>query len=437
MWTVPFIFLVAAVTSYVLVPTETSLVLSEFPVNKTSVSALFTILSVVTFIRDFMEHRQKPPREIEKTSPPSTAQPQTSTPLPPKRCMRGVIIQSYGEDSISVSNEVARPEVTYVDEVLVRVHAASVNPLDIKISTGIGQELCNSMRSMKGMPAGGGREFPIILGRDFSGVVERVGSKVTKFKVGDEVWATLPFYHREGSMGDYIVVTEEFLSKKPRNISHEEAAALPNVGTCVWCSLVLTAVIGSKRTKQQRVLITGGTGGVGTFATQLIKAWGGHVTATCQDAHGVKLLSDLGADYVINISEVDLETSLIDKPKFDVIIDTVGPSVRQACFKLCDKKSFFVSMVSPSLENADKYGVMVGAFLTNFSKMKQSWANRCDFRWGFTLPEGKILDRITKYVEAKKIKPVIDQVYKVEEAKKAFRHVETGPTKGKTVVTFE
>ena len=72
--------------------------------------------------------------------------------------------------------------------------------------------------------------------------------------VWTQVWATLPFYHREGSMGDYIVVTEEFLSKKPRNISHEEAAALPNVGTCVWCSLVLTAVIGSKRTKQQRLV---------------------------------------------------------------------------------------------------------------------------------------------------------------------------------------
>lgn len=139
------------------------LFLFSLTVNKTSVSALFTILSVVTFIRDFMEHRQKPPREIEKTSPPSTAQPQTSTPLPPKRCMRGVIIQSYGEDSISVSNEVARPEVTYVDEVLVRVHAASVNPLDIKISTGIGQELCNSMRSMKGV------SFDIKLGSQNNG----------------------------------------------------------------------------------------------------------------------------------------------------------------------------------------------------------------------------------------------------------------------------
>ncbi len=437
MWTVPFIFLVAAVMSYVLVPTETSIVLSESPVNKTSVSALFTILSVVTCIRDFMEHRRKPRREVEKTQPLSSAQPHASTPLSPERRMRGVIIKSYGEDSISVSHEVPRPEVTYVDEVLVRVHAASVNPLDVHISTGIGQELCNSMRSMRGMPAGSGREFPVILGRDFSGVVERVGSKVTKVKVGDEVWAALPFYYREGGMGDYIVVTEEVLSKKPKNVSHEEAAALPNVGTCVWCSLVLTAVIGSKRTKQQRVLITGGTGGVGTFATQLIKAWGGHVTATCQDAHGVKLLCDLGADDVINISEVDLETSLISKPKFDVIIDTVGASVRQTCFKLCDKSGFIVSMVSPSFENADKYGVMVGAFVTNISKMKQSWANRCDFRWGFTLPEGKILDRITKYVEAKKIRPVIDQVYKVEDARKAFRHVETGPTKGKTVVTFD
>ncbi|PYJ17761.1 MAG: NADPH:quinone reductase, partial [Verrucomicrobia bacterium] len=221
---------------------------------------------------------------------------QSATPT-----MKAVVIHEYGGPEVLKYEDVARPE-PQDNQLLIRVIAAGVNPVDGMIRSGLfGKD--------------GSRAFPIILGGDVAGVVEKIGSKVTKFKAGDPVYAYVSL-DNSGGYAQYALVKEGEAALKPKSLTYVEAAAVPIVALTAWQALIDSA----KLSAGQTVLIHGGSGGVGSFAIQIAKARGAKVIATASTANQ-DLLKELGADVAIDYTKQKFEDVAKD---IDVVLDSVG-----------------------------------------------------------------------------------------------------------------
>src|SRR6516164_8757076 len=215
--------------------------------------------------------------------------------------MKAVVIHEYGDPEVLMYEDVPRPEPKD-DQLLIRVIAAGVNPVDAMIRSGM-------------FDREGTRAFPIILGGDVAGVVEKVGSKITKFKAGDPVFAYVSL-DNSGGYAQYALVTEREAAPKPKSLTYVEAAAVPIVAMIAWQALVDTA----KLSTGQTVLIHGGSGGVGSFAIQIAKARGAKVIATASTANQ-EFLKQLGADVAIDYTKQKFEDVAKD---VDVVLDSIG-----------------------------------------------------------------------------------------------------------------
>src|SRR6059036_180790 len=236
--------------------------------------------------------------------------------------MKAIVIHEYGRPEVLKYEDVPRPE-PQPDQILVRVIAAGVNPVDGMIRSG--------------MFANEHRAFPIILGGDIAGVVEKVGSKITKFKVGDPVFAYVSL-DNSGGYAQYALVTEREEAPKPKSLTYVEAAAVPIVAMTAWQALVDTA----KLSGGQTVLIHGGSGGVGSFAIQIAKARGAKVIATASTANQ-ELLKELGADVVIDYTKQKFEDVAKD---VDVVLDSVGKDTLTRSYGVVRKGGFIVTLVA-------------------------------------------------------------------------------------------
>ncbi|XP_072045286.1 reticulon-4-interacting protein 1 homolog, mitochondrial-like [Amphiura filiformis] len=426
----PIVFFVLSTAFFVFVPNDFSFQISEFPVNRGSLTITCAIAAVVLFIKDRLD---------ANGDNVTTKKPKHTTP---GKKMKAIIITKYGNDTIEYSDDkINVPKLKQPSDILVHVKAASLNPVDLMISQGNGRVMYNKMRMAKGEPAERDAELPLVLGHDVSGVVVKVGKDVKKVKAGDEVWASIPIWRSEGTLAEYAIVNEYDVSHKPNNLSHTEAASLPFVALSVWTSLVKSMAINSKQAKKRRILILGGTGGVGTFAIQLIKAWGGHVTTTCSKG-GIELMKRLGADQIIDYTKEDFETVLSQKKqKFHLILDTQGPSSYQACLNLCGSGGHVVTLVSPLHSMTDKHGLVWGAIKATLARLKigipQKLFHSRSFSWGIYAPDGEALDKIKLLVEAGKIKPVIEETFPLCEGVAAFQQLSTGHRKGKIVIDVD
>ncbi|XP_010130348.1 PREDICTED: reticulon-4-interacting protein 1, mitochondrial [Buceros rhinoceros silvestris] len=280
-------------------------------------------------------------------------------------------------------------------------------------------------------------EFPLTLGRDVSGVIMECGLSVSYFKPGDEVWAAIPPW-KQGTLSEFVVASGNEVSFKPKCLSHIEAASLPFVGLTAWSAVNQVGGLKQSNCSGKRVLILGASGGVGTFAVQLVKAWGAHVTAVCsQDAS--TLMKKLGADDVIDYKSGNLEEQLKTLPLFDFILDNVGGSTEKWALDLLKKWSgaTYVTLVTPFLINMDKLGVADGMLQTGVtvgSKTVKHLFKGVHYRWAFFMPSGPSLDEIAELVDSGKIQPVIDEVFSFSEVPKAFLKLEGGHARGKTVI---
>ena len=224
--------------------------------------------------------------------------------------MKAMIIDKYGKVPMHMA-EVPTPEINEY-EVLAEIHAASINPIDFKIRDGKVKMLLKY-------------EMPLILGNDFSGVITKVGSKVTRFKVGDEIYAR-PRKNKIGTFAEYIAIHEDDIALKPKNLSFEEAASIPLVGLTSYQALhdIMHLQQG------QKILIHAGSGGVGTFAIQLAKIMGATVTTTASEA-GTNLVKSLGADEIINYKTEKFEEILTN---YDAVFDTIGGTTLEKSFNI-------------------------------------------------------------------------------------------------------
>ncbi|KAH3736424.1 reticulon-4-interacting protein 1 homolog, mitochondrial-like [Dreissena polymorpha] len=353
----------------------------------------------------------------------------------PKRRMKAWYIYQYGgNEELTLSEEAKIPEITSPKDLLIEIQAASVNPIDVVMRGGYGRNLINKMRTWLGR--GSGSEFPLTLGRDFSGIVRQTGHLVTRYKPGDEVWGALAG-QRQGTHAQFCIAGENEISKKPSSLSHIEAASLPYVATTTWAALITMGHMRENSFHDKRVLIHGGSGGIGTFAVQLIKAWGGEVVATCS-TDAVALVKHIGADHVIDYRTEDVLSRLGDIGKLDLILDPVGGEAQEATMKFLRPYHNYVTLVFPLLPNADKHGFLAGmaksAVDLNFGITKGISKGLTSYRWAFFIPNGEALKKVAVLVDSGKIQPVIDKVFKLDELPLAYEKVEQKHGRGKTVI---
>uniref|UniRef100_A0A8C4NPB0 NAD(P)H oxidoreductase RTN4IP1, mitochondrial n=1 Tax=Dicentrarchus labrax TaxID=13489 RepID=A0A8C4NPB0_DICLA len=362
----------------------------------------------------------------------------SSSPSRLQGCMSAWVIDQYGTNgSLRFTEEITVPTVSSPSEVMIQVHAASLNPLDISMRGGYGAKVLKLRRDPMSV-MGSDSEFPLILGRDVSGVVVDCGSEVTHFSPGDEVWAAVPPW-KQGSLAEFVTLTEYEVSHKPKSLSHTEAASIPYVANTALSALVNAGGLCRDSSSDKRVLITGGSGGVGTFSIQLLKAWGAHVTVTCsQNAEG--LVRGLGADEVVDYTAGDAAEQLEMMDKFDVILDSVGGETEQWAMTMLKPWSGakYVTLVTPLLLNTDSMGLLDGAFHAGFTLQSKAIQNMISsgvfYRWGFYAPDGPALDEVSKLVDAGKILPVVEAQFPFTQVPQAFQKLEEGHARGKTVV---
>ncbi|MEQ1733920.1 MAG: NADP-dependent oxidoreductase, partial [Bacteroidia bacterium] len=304
-------------------------------------------------------------------------------------------------------------------DVLIQIHSAGVNVIDLLIRNGDFKLF---------LPI----KQPFLLGRDVAGVVTKVGSNVSKFKIGDEVYASSG-NHNVGTYAEYISVAENEVALKPKNLSMEEAASIPLVGLTSWQALVETANI----KKGQKVFVQAGSGGVGTFAIQLAKHLGAFV-ATTTSAKNIELVKSLGADLIIDYNTEDFETKL---KEYDLVLHSNKDNkILEKSLRVLKSGGQAISLTGPP---TPEFAAQLGLpwYLKFVTKLlsagikKKAGKLGVSFKFLFMRAEGKQLAEITKLIEAGIIKPVIDKVFPFEQTNEALAYVETGRSKGKVVVT--
>lgn len=330
--------------------------------------------------------------------------------------MKAFTVKSYGKKEKLQLTETAEP-VVKENEVLVQVYAAGVNVLDSKVRNGDFKIF---------LPY----KTPFILGHDVAGVVTKVGPRVIKFKVGDEVYAK-PADLRIGTFAEYISIHENDVALKPKNLTMEEAASIPLVGLTVWQALIEKANL----KKGQKVFIQAGSGGVGTFAIQLAKHLGAVVATTTSSAN-IDLVKSLGADVVIDYRKDDFETILKD---YDVVLNSQDTKTLEKSLRILKPNGKVISISGPpDADFARQLGlpwllrlVMKMLSLSINKKAKRLGVN---YSFLFMRANGNQLTEITSLIETGIIKPVLDKVFPFEQTNEALAYVEAGRARGKVVV---
>jgi NADPH:quinone reductase-like Zn-dependent oxidoreductase len=326
----------------------------------------------------------------------------------PTSPMKAVIYCDYGSADVLEIEQVEKP-VPSDSQVLVRVRAASVNPLDWHFMRG---------EPLIARPSFGMRKPAVIrLGVDFAGVVEAVGKDVTQFKPGDEV-----FSGRTGAFAQYVTIRESQLAKKPANLTFEETAAIPVAA--------ITALQGLRDKggiqPGQKVLINGASGGVGTFAVQIAKSFGANVTGVCS-TRNVEMVRSLGADQVIDYTKEDFTKS---GQQYDLVLDNVGNHSLSTLRGVLKPNGIYIMVGGPK-------GKWIDPMPRVFQAMLISKFGKHDMRFFISELNQKDLQLLADLIQTGKVRPVIDRTYKFSDIREAVRYQEAGHARGKVVVTVD
>lgn len=307
--------------------------------------------------------------------------------------MKAIQLHSFGDSSVLQLEEVPTP-VPAPAEVLVRVRAAGVNPIDWKVRAGY-------------LKAYIPHKLPLILGWDVSGVVEKTGSGVTALAIGDEVYGQLDIM-RNGAYAEYVVSGVDRLGKKPEKLTHDEAASVPVAAMAAWQALFGAGGLDLKA--GQTLLIHGAGGGVGTFAVQFAKWRGATVVATASSAKAT-LLRELGADQVIDYASQKFENVA---PKVDAVLDTLGGDTQARTWGVIKSGGALASLVG------DQWAGSAPAGIRKFSVMG-----------AMAVPA---LGEITRLLDAGIVKPIVSEVLPLSDARRAHDQLQAGHTQGKIVL---
>lgn len=305
--------------------------------------------------------------------------------------MKAMILRSFGGPEAFELCEVPKP-VPQAGQVLVRVHATSVNPLDYQVRRGDYPELV---------------PLPTITGHDISGVVEDVGPGVTSFSAGDEVWYTPQIFDGPGSYAEYHVAAESIVGKKPAALSHLEAASLTLVGGTAWEALVVRAAL----RVGESILIHGGAGGVGHVAIQLAKAVGARVFTTVREAN-VEFVRSLGADVVIDYEKEGYVDAILRETGgrgVDVVFDTIGGNT--------------LSLSPDALAQLGRVVTIVD--IAQPQNLVQAWGKNASYHFVFTRQNRGKLDELSALVARGQLRPHVGAVYSLSDIPLAHARLES------------
>ena len=307
--------------------------------------------------------------------------------------MKAIQIHSYGGSDLLSYEETPLP-VPGENDVLVRVQAASINPVDVAFRAGY-------------MTTYYPLAFPATLGSDIAGTVEAVGRGVTSIKVGEAVYGRTDL-NRLGGYAEYVITSASEVARKPTSLNFVQAASIPHVGVTAWRALIDTAGLKAGQT----VLIHAAAGGVGSIAVQLAKSRGAYVIGTASTANQT-FLKELGVDEAIDYTAGPFE----DKVKgVDIVFDTVGGDTQARSYQCLKPGGILVSIVEPpSADTAASHGV------------------RAAFAMGMP-PSADVLNELTALIETGKIKPVVSTVLPLHEARRGHDMISTRHTRGKIIL---
>jgi alcohol dehydrogenase len=286
--------------------------------------------------------------------------------------------------------------------IVVEVYASSMNPHDWKF-----------YGWFKGFYKNAAFIPDLLLGHDLSGVVIDVGDKVSKFKVGDEVYAMSA---KTGAFGEHVALDERMAALKPENLNHEEAASVPMAALTAWQAFILT-----KLKAGDEILVIGGSGGVGIFAIQLAKSLGAKVTTVCSTAN-VDLVKSLGADFVVDYKKEDYHD--LDK-RFDVVFDVIGGQSKESCASILKEGAHFISTNTSAKNIAEVFASRVNRFRSEQAVSASTF---------LAMPIGRHLEKISDLIEKGEVKTLVDKVFLLAETEVAMGHSKLGRTKGKIVL---
>lgn len=306
--------------------------------------------------------------------------------------MKAVRIHEFGSPDVLELEDITIPTPA-ADEVLIKVYASSVNPVDQKIVAGDAQEKFPT-------------KFPLTIGWDVSGVIEQMGDKVNKFNVGDEVYGR-PFPTTNGAFAEYLVIKADQIALKPKSIDHINAAAVPLAGLTAWQGLFKYG----KLEKGQRVLIHAASGGVGSFAVQFAKWKGAYVIGT-GSGENIAFIKQLGADEAINYKEKNFEEEVSD---VDLVFDLIGKDTQQRSIQIIKPGGRLITTIKPQFKDeAKEKHIQLEGFTA------QSY------------PED--LEQIADLIDQGIVSPIVSSVLSLEEAKQAEMLSAKGSTRGKIVI---
>ena len=333
--------------------------------------------------------------------------------------MKQLFITGYGNIKNNLKfQEVSKPIIDN-NEILIKIIAAGVNPIDYKIINGLLKRI-NKLT------------FPAPLGFDVSGIVVEKGSRVTNFEIGDEIYSKVSS-DKPGAFAEYIAIDSSIVAKKPSKISFEEASSIPLVGLTTIQGFAL-----AKIKKGDNVLIHAGSGGVGTFAIQYAKSKGAYVYTTTSTKN-INWVKGLGADVVIDYKN---ENYLDIVKEIDIVLDTLGGNFTKDAFRVIKNGGKVITLIG-DIDNETAKELGLNSFIRFLLSLKRMKIDKLKkkksafYRFVFIEPNAVQLNEITSLIESEKIKPVIDRVFSFEKTIDALQYLNEGHAKGKVVIKMK
>jgi NADPH:quinone reductase-like Zn-dependent oxidoreductase len=330
--------------------------------------------------------------------------------------MKAYQLHRYGKSDQTAFTQIPTPTVK-PNEILVKVHAVGLNPIDNAIPSGAFKAILKF-------------KLPHTMGSDLAGEVVKVGREVTRFKKGDAIYASV-FGLESGALAEFVVLPEITAALKPTTLDFVQAASIPMVGLTSWQALKIRADLKA----EQKVFISAGSGGIGTFAIQLAKYLGAKV-GTTTSTDNVELVKRLGADDVIDYRKQNFENMLLN---YDVALVTLKDDVLVKSLSILKPKGRVISLVGPPdsafARTRGMNFVLRFVFGLLSSKIEfQAKKRQIEYSFLFVHPDGNQLSQIRKLIDDGIIQPIIDRVFQFEEFKEALVYLEQGRAKGKVVV---
>lgn len=337
------------------------------------------------------------------------------------------------------------PVISLPSDVLVKVHATSVNPLDIRMIYGYGRKVLDILDIITNFePRITNDRYPLTLGRDFSGEVVATGPNVTRYKPGDLVFGAIE-PQKSGAHAEFVTASSCCLAHKPDNLTHQQAASVPFGALTAYSALSTFGNLGQSSSLGKQVLVLGGSGGVGSLAIQLARHWGATVTTTCHADKVQWLEEELKVDKAIDYN--DLDEMLRLRGNFDFVLDCgVYDEVTQSRESVVGnnleylrpmRQSVYVTLSPPVLKNTDEEGIVVGGVKTAIDVVSdtiQGLRNGNSARWAFFLPNKNALEYVANLLCSEQLVPQVSSVFPFGQMIEAYEHLQEGKARGKVVV---